>query len=157
LPIKCGPLRSNRRVALVARHYTEAGQIDKAAELWGKAGQRSLERSALIEAVEQLTRALAQIATLAAMHLALGEQWMRRLDHGLAVLRSDEPATRETAHLYIGAGKDRGHTRRRLRGSSIDGTELRVSVGTAQQKGVELARSGDVVGVGAQRSQPAER
>jgi class 3 adenylate cyclase/predicted ATPase len=51
---------------LLARHYTEAGLIEKAAGLWGKAGQRSLERSALVEAIEQLTRALAQIATLPA-------------------------------------------------------------------------------------------
>ena len=49
---------------LLARHCTEAGLIEKAAELWGKAGQRSLERSALVEAIEQLTRALDQIATL---------------------------------------------------------------------------------------------
>jgi len=49
---------------LLARHYTEAGLIDKAATLWGKAALRSLERSALFEAVEQLTRALGQIATL---------------------------------------------------------------------------------------------
>ena len=32
--------------------------------LWGKAGQRSLARSALVEAAEQLARALAQIAAL---------------------------------------------------------------------------------------------
>jgi class 3 adenylate cyclase/predicted ATPase len=51
---------------LLARHYTEAGLIEKAAGLWGKAGQRSLERSALAEAVTQLTRALDQIATLPA-------------------------------------------------------------------------------------------
>jgi class 3 adenylate cyclase/predicted ATPase len=49
---------------LLARHCTEAGQIEKAAGLWGKAGQRSLERSALVEAVAQLTRALDQIASL---------------------------------------------------------------------------------------------
>jgi predicted ATPase len=49
---------------LPARHCTEAGLIDKAAGLWGKAGQRSLARSALIEAATHLTRALAQIATL---------------------------------------------------------------------------------------------
>ena len=49
---------------LLARHCTEAGLIEKAAGLWGKAGQRSLERSALVEAVAQLTRALDQIATL---------------------------------------------------------------------------------------------
>ncbi|MGA9329294.1 MAG: AAA family ATPase, partial [Bradyrhizobium sp.] len=33
---------------LVARHCAEAGLIEKAAALWGKAGQRSLERSALV-------------------------------------------------------------------------------------------------------------
>jgi predicted ATPase len=49
---------------LLARHCTEAGLIEKAANLWGKAGQRSVERSALVEAVAQLTRALDQIATL---------------------------------------------------------------------------------------------
>jgi class 3 adenylate cyclase/tetratricopeptide (TPR) repeat protein len=49
---------------LLARHYAEAGLTEKAAGLWGHAGQRSLARSALVEAIEQLTRALAQIATL---------------------------------------------------------------------------------------------
>ncbi len=51
---------------LLARHCTEAGLIEKAAGLWGKAGQRSLERSALVEAAEQVTRALGQIAALPA-------------------------------------------------------------------------------------------
>jgi predicted ATPase len=49
---------------LVARHCTEAGLIERAAAMWGQAGQRSLTRSALVEATEQLTRALDQIATL---------------------------------------------------------------------------------------------
>jgi len=57
---------ADKQPHLLALHYTEAGQIDKAALLWGKAGQRSLERSALVEAAEQLTRALDQIATLRA-------------------------------------------------------------------------------------------
>ena len=51
---------------VLARHCTEAGLIEKAAELLGKAGQRSVARSALVEAVEQFMRALAQIATLPA-------------------------------------------------------------------------------------------
>ena len=51
---------------LLARHCTEAGLIEKAALLWGKAGERSLERSALVEAIEQLTRALDLIAALPA-------------------------------------------------------------------------------------------
>ena len=59
---------------LLARHYTEAGLIEKAANLWGKAGQRSLERSALVEAVEQLKRALVQIASLPATPALRREQ-----------------------------------------------------------------------------------
>jgi predicted ATPase len=51
---------------LLARHCTEAGLTEKAALLWGQAGQRSLARSALMEAIEQFTRALDQIATLSA-------------------------------------------------------------------------------------------
>ena len=46
----------------------------KAAGLWGKAGQRSLDRSALVEAAEQLTRALDQIATLPATPALRREQ-----------------------------------------------------------------------------------
>jgi predicted ATPase len=51
---------------LLARHCTEAGLIEKAAGLWGKAGQRSLARAALLEGAEQLKRPLDQIATLPA-------------------------------------------------------------------------------------------
>jgi class 3 adenylate cyclase/tetratricopeptide (TPR) repeat protein len=51
---------------LVARHYTEAGLIQKSAAFWAKAGRRSVERSAFAEAVAQLRRALDQIATLPA-------------------------------------------------------------------------------------------
>jgi class 3 adenylate cyclase/predicted ATPase len=49
---------------ILARHCTEAGLIEKAAALWGKAGRLSLDRSALTEAAAQLARALEQIATL---------------------------------------------------------------------------------------------
>ncbi len=59
---------------LLARHCTEAGLIEKAARLRGKAGQRSLERSALVEAAEQFTRALDQIATLPATPALRREQ-----------------------------------------------------------------------------------
>jgi predicted ATPase len=49
---------------LLARHCAKADLIEKSARLWGKAGLRSQERSALVEAAEQLDRALAQMATL---------------------------------------------------------------------------------------------
>ena len=65
---------SDNQPELLARHYTDAGQIENAARLWGKAGQRSLERSALIEAVAQLTRALDHLATLPATPVQRREQ-----------------------------------------------------------------------------------
>ena len=49
---------------LVAHHFTQAGLTEAAVEWWGKAGERSLQKSALVEAIEQLTRALDQIASL---------------------------------------------------------------------------------------------
>jgi predicted ATPase len=58
------PETAENQPELLAPHCTDAGLIEKAARLWGKAGQRSLERSALAEAIAQFTRALAQIADL---------------------------------------------------------------------------------------------
>ncbi len=59
---------------LVARHYTEARLTAKAANFWGKAGQRSMERSALFEAAEQFTRALEQMEALPATASLTREQ-----------------------------------------------------------------------------------
>ena len=58
------PEISENQPELLARHCTDAGQIEKAATLWGKAGLRSAQRSALAEATQQLRRALDQIAIL---------------------------------------------------------------------------------------------
>jgi predicted ATPase len=55
---------AEKQPELLARHCTEAGLIEMAADCWGKAGLRSLDRSALVEAIEQFTHALAQTATL---------------------------------------------------------------------------------------------
>jgi hypothetical protein len=55
---------ANRCPDLGDLHCAEAGDIEKAAALWGKAGQRSAQHSALVESAEQLRRALDLIATL---------------------------------------------------------------------------------------------
>ena len=55
---------AEKKPELLARHCAEAGDSDKAAALWGRAGQRSAERSTLIEATQQLKRALDLITTL---------------------------------------------------------------------------------------------
>jgi predicted ATPase len=49
---------------LLAYHFTEAGLTEKAVGYWLKAGMRSRERSAEIEAISHLTRGLALLETL---------------------------------------------------------------------------------------------
>ena len=49
---------------MLAYHFTRAGLTEAAIEWWAKSGHRSLERSAMVEAAEQLTRALDLMATL---------------------------------------------------------------------------------------------
>jgi predicted ATPase len=76
------PEITETRPELLARQCTDAGLLEKAAGLWGKAGQRSLERSALVEAVAQFTRALDQVASLPATPAQRREQI--KLQVGLA-------------------------------------------------------------------------
>jgi predicted ATPase len=59
---------------LLAYHFTRAGLTEAAIEWWAKSGHRSLERSAMVEAAEQLTRALDLMATLPATAALRREQ-----------------------------------------------------------------------------------
>jgi class 3 adenylate cyclase/predicted ATPase len=99
---------------LLARHCTEAGLIEKAAGLWGKAGQRSLSRSALVEATEQLTRALAQIALLPATPALRREQiklqvaLLNALFHVKGYAAPETKAAAEQARLLIEEAKALG-------------------------------------------------
>jgi class 3 adenylate cyclase/predicted ATPase len=92
---------------ILARHCTEAGLIEKAARLWGKAGQWSMQRSALVEAVEQFTRALTQIATLPSTPALRREQiklqvaLITPIIHVKGYSAPEAKATAERAHLLI--------------------------------------------------------
>jgi DNA-binding winged helix-turn-helix (wHTH) protein/predicted ATPase len=92
---------------LVARHCTEAGLIEKAAALWGKAGQRSLERSALVEAIEQLTHAIDLMATLPATptlrqrHIELQVALISPLLHVKGYATPEAKAAADRARLLI--------------------------------------------------------
>jgi class 3 adenylate cyclase/predicted ATPase len=56
----CGPFAEIGETApeLVARHFTEAGRLRPAIDYWLKAGRRASERSAFVEATDQLRTAL---------------------------------------------------------------------------------------------------
>jgi class 3 adenylate cyclase/predicted ATPase len=81
---------------LLAHHFTQAGLTEAAIEWWGKAGQRSLARSALIEAIEQLTRALGLIATLRATKAIRRDQINLQVSLANALMHTKGYASPET-------------------------------------------------------------
>ncbi len=58
------PERTAREPELLAHHFAEAGQTERAIEYWLKAGERDIGRSANLEAVRHLTRGLDALRTL---------------------------------------------------------------------------------------------
>jgi predicted ATPase len=98
---------ADRQPELLARHYAEAGLLEKAARLWGKAGQQSLDRSALVEAIEQISRALGLIATLPATTALRREQLrlqvalLTPLFHVRGYSSAETKAAAEQARLLI--------------------------------------------------------
>ena len=60
------PETAAQEPALLAHHFTEAGDTDKAIQYWLKAGQLSQEQSANREAIVQFQRGLALVMTLPA-------------------------------------------------------------------------------------------
>ena len=88
------------RPELLARQCTDAGLIEKAATLWGKAGQRSLERSALVEAVALFTRALDQVAALPATPALRREQIKLQVGLANALYHAKGIAAAETTAAF---------------------------------------------------------
>ena len=84
----------------LARHCTEAGLIEKAASLWGKAGQRSLRSAAFPEAERQLTRALAQIASLPSAPVLRREQIKLQVGLSYALMQTKGYGASETKAAF---------------------------------------------------------
>jgi class 3 adenylate cyclase/predicted ATPase len=66
---------------LFAQHYAEAGLTEKSANFWGKAGQRSVGRSAMVEAAAQFQKGLDQLALLP----EIPERQRRKLEFWVAL------------------------------------------------------------------------
>jgi predicted ATPase len=92
---------------LLAHHFTEAGLIDAAIEWWGKAGQRSLEESAFIEAAVHFNHALDRIAKLPGNPTRHGDQiklqvgLINALMHVKGMAAPETKAAEEQAHLLM--------------------------------------------------------
>jgi predicted ATPase/class 3 adenylate cyclase len=95
------------RPELLAHHCTEAQLIETAAGWWAKAGLQSQSRSALVESVEQLKRALDLIATLPStaalrrQQIKLQLACVNALMYTKGYAASETKAAVEQARLYI--------------------------------------------------------
>jgi class 3 adenylate cyclase/predicted ATPase len=81
---------------LLARHCSAAGLVERAAGLWGKAGQRSMAHSALVEATKQFTRAIGQIAALPPSPALRREQIKLQVGLSNALMHTKGSAALET-------------------------------------------------------------
>ena len=110
------PQIAENQLELLAHHWTEAGLIEKAARFWGRAGQRSVERSALVEGVAHLRRALEQIATLPPSPRVRREQiklqsaLITPLIHVKGYAAAETKAATEQARLLIEQAEALGET-----------------------------------------------
>jgi predicted ATPase len=88
---------------LVAHHYTEAGCPEQATPYWQRAGQQALERSANLEAVQHLTTALAQLATLPETPARVQQELDLQLALGSALMATKGRAAPEVEQTYARA------------------------------------------------------
>jgi len=99
---------------LLAHHCSEAGLADKAAAMWARAGLRSLDRSAAVEAAAQLSRALDYLKALPGTMALRQEQIKLQVGLATALMHTKGFAASETkvaldqARLLIGRAEALG-------------------------------------------------
>jgi predicted ATPase len=88
---------------LLAHHYTEAGVLAQAIPYWQRAGQRAVERSANLEAIEHLTRGLDVLKTLPDTPERAQQELDLQTTLGPALMVTKGMGTPEVLHAYTRA------------------------------------------------------
>jgi len=88
---------------VLARHCTEAGLVEKAAVLWGKAGQRSLARSAMLEAEALLCKGLSLVSKIVDNIRRQEHELDLQVSLGLALSQTQGFHAKATAETYFRA------------------------------------------------------
>jgi predicted ATPase len=128
---------------LLARHCIEAGLIEKAARLWGKAGQQSLARSAFIEAVAHFTRALSQFEVLPVTASLIRDRIEAQVGLGNALIDTAGHAAPETRAAFRRASELM--TQSEQLGEALDDPLLQVSVLLGLWRAAYVAFDGDLM------------
>ncbi len=91
------------RPELLAHHYTEARLNEKAIEYWLEAGRRAAQRSANVEAVSQLQRALSLLSGIKASPRRDGLELALRVALGSPLISTRGPGSAEVETNYTRA------------------------------------------------------
>jgi class 3 adenylate cyclase/predicted ATPase len=90
---------------LIAHHYTEAGLVEKSVPYWYKAGQRSIERSANLEAIVHLTKGRALLTEQSKNYERNVQELDFCLSLGPALMSTKGLASVEAEEVYLLAQK----------------------------------------------------
>ena len=85
---------------LLAHHYTEAGLTEQAILYWQSAGQRATQRSAHIEAISHLAKALEMLKTLADTPERVQQELMLQIALGVPLMATKGFAAPEVGTVY---------------------------------------------------------
>jgi predicted ATPase len=88
---------------LLAYHYTEASVTEQAVGYWQWAGQRAIERSANLEAIQHLTKGLALLATLPETPARVRQELDLQIALGMALMTTRGYAAPEVEQTYTRA------------------------------------------------------
>jgi predicted ATPase len=97
------PETSATQPELVAHHYTEAGLVELAIPYWYQAGQHGVRRSAHLEAISHLEKALALLHTLPDTLERVQQELDVQLTLGIPLSATRGYAVPEVAHIYTRA------------------------------------------------------
>jgi class 3 adenylate cyclase/predicted ATPase len=97
------PALADSEPELLAEHYTEAGLAEPAVDYRLKAGKKALARSAMLEAVSQLTKGLETLKGLPESHESQRREFQLQLALGQASIAARGFAAEETGRAYARA------------------------------------------------------
>ncbi len=97
------PEKAKSQPELLAHHFTEATQAERAIEYWKKAGQQALARSAMIEAGALLRKGLSLVSSLSDSPRRLEHELDLQIPLGRAVLAVKGFGASEAADIYARA------------------------------------------------------
>ena len=84
----------------LALHYTEAGLIAQAIPYWQRAGQRATQRSANVEAISYLTKALEMLKTLQESPARAQQELALQIGLGVPLMLTKGFAAPEVEKIY---------------------------------------------------------